>query len=103
MIKALKDLKWIIGVSIACITLCILTFFTFINQGFIELNESNLQTLLLIDILLVSVFFFLIISKILKIIRERRRKPVGFRAVKNYNRNITECDYPVNRRQVVYI
>ena len=56
MIKALKDLKWIIGVSIACITLCILTFFTFINQGFIELNESNLQTLLLIDILLVSVF-----------------------------------------------
>ena len=67
MIRALKDLKWIIGVSIACITLCILTFFTFINQSFVELNESNLQTLLLIDILLVSVFFLLIIFKISKI------------------------------------
>ena len=84
MIKALKDLKWIIGVSIACITLCILTFFTFINQGFIELNESNLQTLLLIDILLVSVFFFLVISKILKIIRERRRKQIGSETSSKY-------------------
>ncbi len=36
-------------------------------------------------------------------IRERRRRPASFRAVKNYNRNITECDYVVNRRQVVYI
>ena len=84
MIRALKDLKWIIGVSIACITLCILTFFTFINQSFIELNESNLQTLLLIDILLVSIFFFLIISKILKIIRERKRKQAGSETSSKY-------------------
>jgi len=84
MIRALKDLKWIIGVSIACITLCILTFFTFINQSFIELNELNLQALLLIDILLVSVFFFLIIFKISKIIKERRRKQIGSETSSKY-------------------
>ena len=84
MIRALKDLKWIIGVSIACIILCILTFFTFINQSFIELNESNLQALLLIDILLVSVFFLLIIFKISKIIKERRRKQIGSETSSKY-------------------
>ena len=77
MIRALKDLKWIIGISIACIILCILTFFTFINQSFIELNDTNLQTLLFIDLFLVSIFFFLIISKILKTIKNRRKKQAG--------------------------
>ncbi len=84
MIRALKDLKWIIGVSIACIILCILTFFTFINQSFIELTETNLQTLLLIDLVLVLIFFFLIASKIFKIIKDRKRKRVGSETSSKY-------------------
>ena len=38
----------------------IVTFLTFINEGFIPLTESNLQTLLIIDILLLLLFFTLI-------------------------------------------
>ena len=38
----------------------IITFLTFINESFIPLNDKNLQTLLIIDILLLIVFFTLI-------------------------------------------
>ena len=38
----------------------IVTFLTFINEGFIPLNDKNLQSLLIIDIFLLLVFFWLI-------------------------------------------
>ena len=38
----------------------IITFLTFINEGFIQLTDQNLQTLLIIDIFLLIVFFTLI-------------------------------------------
>tara|TARA_B100000161_G_scaffold252243_1_gene211904 strand:- start:778 stop:2499 length:1722 start_codon:yes stop_codon:yes gene_type:complete len=38
----------------------IVTFLTFINEGFIQLTDKNLQTLLIIDIFLLIVFFGLI-------------------------------------------
>ena len=38
----------------------IVTFLTFINEGFVPLTDKNLQTLLIIDILLLLIFFGLI-------------------------------------------
>jgi two-component system nitrogen regulation sensor histidine kinase NtrY len=38
----------------------IVTFLTFINEGFVKLTDKNLQTLLIIDIFLLLVFFTLI-------------------------------------------
>ena len=38
----------------------IVTFLTFINEGFVTLTDKNLQTLLIIDIILLLVFFTLI-------------------------------------------
>jgi two-component system nitrogen regulation sensor histidine kinase NtrY len=38
----------------------IVTFLTFINEGFVPLTDKNLQTLLIIDILLLVIFFTLI-------------------------------------------
>tara|TARA_B100000963_G_C22597355_1_gene658509 strand:- start:221 stop:1936 length:1716 start_codon:yes stop_codon:yes gene_type:complete len=38
----------------------IVTFLTFINEGFVPLTDKNLQTLLIIDILLLLIFFTLI-------------------------------------------
>ena len=38
----------------------IVTFLTFINEGFVPLTDKNLQTLLIIDIILLLVFFYLI-------------------------------------------
>jgi len=38
----------------------IITFLTFINEGFVALTDENLQTLLIIDIILLLIFFSLI-------------------------------------------
>ena len=77
MTDTLKNIKWILIVSIVCIILGILTFFTFINQSFIGLNKFNLQTLLIIDLLLLLLFFSLIIYQSFKIIRERKQQKIG--------------------------
>ena len=55
----------------------ILTFFTFIDQSFIPLNEFNLQILLAVDLILLILFFSLIIYEMYKILKERRSKKLG--------------------------
>ena len=60
MFKIIKNFNWIILSSFLCIFLGIITFLTFINEGFVPLTDKNLQTLLIIDIFLLLVFFTLI-------------------------------------------
>ncbi len=60
MFKIIKNFNWIILSSFLCIFMGIVTFLTFINEGFVPLTDKNLQTLLIIDILLLLVFFGLI-------------------------------------------
>ncbi len=60
MFKIIKNFNWIILSSFLCIFLGIVTFLTFINEGFVTLTDQNLQTLLIIDIFLLLVFFTLI-------------------------------------------
>ena len=60
MFKIIKNFNWIILSSFLCIFMGIVTFLTFINEGFVPLTDSNLQTLLIIDILLLILFFTLI-------------------------------------------
>ena len=60
MFKIIKNLNWIILSSFLCIFMGIVTFLTFINEGFVSLTDKNLQTLLIIDIFLLIVFFTLI-------------------------------------------
>ena len=60
MFKIIKNFNWIIISSFLCIFLGIITFLTFINEGFVPLTDKNLQTLLIIDILLLLIFFTLI-------------------------------------------
>ena len=52
MIHIIKNNKWVIATSLICILFGVLTFFTFINQSFIELNDLNLQILLFGDLVL---------------------------------------------------
>ena len=84
MISLLKNFKWLILVSFLCITLGILTFFTFINQSFIELNDTNLQYLLLLDLILVVLFFILIIRATFKILYEKKRQKLGSKTSSKY-------------------
>ena len=73
MIHIIKNYKWVIATSLICILFGLLTFFTFINQSFIKLNDFNLQILLIADLVLLVLFFALIIYEIYKILKERRK------------------------------
>ena len=60
MFKIIKNFNWIILSSFLCIFMGIVTFLTFINEGFVPLTDQNLQTLLIIDFFLFLIFFTLI-------------------------------------------
>jgi len=77
MFKIIKNLNWIIASSFLCIFLGILTFLTFINEGFIPLTDQNLQILLIIDILLLIVFFSLIFKNAIRIYSIGKKNKTG--------------------------
>jgi len=77
MIHTIKNYKWVIATSLICILFGLLTFFTFINQGFIKLNDFNLQVLLFVDFVLLILFFSIIIYKTYKVLKERRKGKLG--------------------------
>ena len=77
MIHTIKNYKWVIATFLICIVFGLLTFFTFINQGFIKLKDFNLQILLVADLILLILFFTLIIYKTYKILSERRKGKLG--------------------------
>tara|TARA_Y100000590_G_scaffold127688_1_gene145979 strand:+ start:13963 stop:15744 length:1782 start_codon:yes stop_codon:yes gene_type:complete len=77
MIHTIKNTKWVIATTLVCVLLGILTFFTFINKSFIDLNEKNLQILLIFDLLLLVLFFSLIIRETFIIIKKRRKGNPG--------------------------
>ena len=60
MFKIIKNFNWIILSSFLSISMGIVTFLTFINEGFVALTDKNLQILLLVDIALLVIFFTLI-------------------------------------------
>jgi len=60
MFKIIKNFNWIILSSFSCIFMGIVTFLTFINEGFVPLTDQNLQVLLIADIILLIIFFTLI-------------------------------------------
>ena len=71
MIHTIKNIKWVIATSLVCILLGDFTFYTYINAARAELNESNLQILLIFDLVLLSLFFILIFREIYKVFKER--------------------------------
>ncbi len=77
MFKIIKDLHWIITSSFLCIFLGILTFLTFINQSFVPLTDRNLQILLIIDIVLLLIFFSLIFKNIIRLYSSGKRNKTG--------------------------
>jgi len=77
MIHTIKNYKWVISTSLICIIFGLLTFFTFTNQSFITLKDFNLQMLLIVDLILLLLFFGLIINEVYKILSKRRKKKLG--------------------------
>ena len=77
MIHIIKNYKWVITTSLICIAFGLLTFFTFINQSFIQLNNFNLQMLLIADLILLTLFFALIIFETYKILKDKKKGKLG--------------------------
>ncbi len=77
MFKIIKNFNWIIISSFLCIFMGIVTFLTFINEGFVTLTDQNLQILLIIDILLLLIFFGLIFKNFYRFYYAGKRNKVG--------------------------
>ncbi len=77
MFKIIKNFNWIILSSFLCIFMGIVTFLTFINEGFIPLTDQNLQSLLIIDILLLLLFFSLIFKNFYRFYYTGKKKRKG--------------------------
>ena len=77
MIHIIKNYKWVIATSLVCIIFGLLTFFTFINRSIIELTDTNLQILLISDLILLILFFSLIIYESYKIFKQKKKGKIG--------------------------
>ena len=83
MIEFLKKNIFIIILSSITLFIGFLTFLTFIDRGFIELNQKNLQYLLILNIFLLFLLFVFIFIEIKKTIRSDIDKD-GLTANKKY-------------------
>jgi len=77
MIHIIKNYKWVIATSLVCIIFGLFTFFTFINRSIIELTDTNLQILLISDLVLLILFFGLIIYETYKIFKQKKKGKTG--------------------------
>ncbi len=77
MFKIIKNFNWIILSSFLCIFMGIVTFLTFINEGFIPLTDQNLQILLIFDIILLLIFFTLIFKNFYRFYYTGKRNKTG--------------------------
>ena len=77
MFNKLKGFRTVISLSIICITLCILTFLTFLNPKLLFFSNINLQFLLIIDALLLVIFLFLVFKKSYNLYFQTKNKKIG--------------------------
>ena len=80
MLNFIKKNKLVFAIFSITLPLGILTFFSFINESFIESKYFNFQTLLIIDLALVLLFFLTIVREIYKIFRNKDQKGIGSKA-----------------------
>ena len=64
MFRFIKQNIFIASIFIVTLSVGFLTFLTFINKSFIDLNETNLQYLLILNVVLLIIFFYIIFKEI---------------------------------------
>ena len=84
MFKIIKNFNWIILSSFLCIFMGIVTFLTFINEGFVPLTDKNLQSLLIIDLFLLLIFFTLIFKNFYRFYYARKKNKKGYQTNLKY-------------------
>jgi two-component system nitrogen regulation sensor histidine kinase NtrY len=84
MLNNFKNFKGIIGLTIVCVLLSILTFLAFINPKLFFFSELNLQILLAIDIILIIIFLSIIFKKSYNLYYLSKNKKIGSRTSTKY-------------------
>ena len=64
MLDFIKKNIFICVIFIVTLSLGFLTFLTFINRSFLDLNQTNLQSLLILNVVLLIIFFVLIFVEV---------------------------------------
>ena len=77
MFKIIKNFNWIILSSFLSLITGIVTFLTFIGEGFVPLTDENLQTLLIIDLILLLIFFTLIFKNFYRFYHTGKKNKKG--------------------------
>jgi|TARA_B110000444_G_scaffold227143_1_gene232128 two-component system, NtrC family, nitrogen regulation sensor histidine kinase NtrY len=77
MFNRLKGFRTVLSLSIICIGLCILTFLSFINPKLLHFSNVNLQTLLVFDAILLTVFLVIVFKKSSNLYILTKKKKVG--------------------------
>ena len=77
MFNKLKNFKLVIFLSVVCISLCILTFLSFINPKLLFFSNLNLQFLLILDLVLLIALLFIIFKKVSNLYFLTKNKTIG--------------------------
>ena len=64
MLDFIKKNIFICVIFIVTLSVGFITFLTFINKSFLKLNQTNLQSLLIVNVVLLLIFFVLIFNEI---------------------------------------
>jgi len=72
-----KNFKLVISLSIVCVFLCTLTFIAFINPNLLFFTENNLQVLLILDVILLTIFLLILFKKSYDLYYLGKRKKIG--------------------------
>ena len=84
MLNFIKKNKWVFVIFSISLPLGILTFFSFINENIIKLNYFNFQTLLIVNLGLVLLFFLIIIREIYKLFKGKDQQGIVSKANLRY-------------------
>ena len=84
MLNNFKNFKFVIALSLACVSLCILTFLAFINPKLLFFSNINLQILLILDVFLLIVFLTIIFKKSYNLYSINKNKKIGSRTSLRY-------------------
>ena len=84
MLNNFKNFKFVIALSFACVSLCILTFLAFINPKLLFFSNINLQILLILDVFLLIVFLTIIFKKSYNLYSINKNKKIGSRTSLRY-------------------
>ena len=84
MLNNFKNYKFVIALSLASVSLSILTFLAFINSKLFFFSKINLQVLLFLDVILLFVFLLIIFRKIYNLYNLNKNKKIGSKTSLKY-------------------